>query len=101
MTWIGKGAENWFLPKKAFLTVQSYRLFRRQLKTRSATPENNFAKMESSKKMRVALGLVIIAALGFSRVSKMPETRTVDMLFLVGGGMCIGALITLLLQKSR
>ena len=57
--------------------------------------------MEISKKTRVVLGLVIIAALSFSRISQMPNVRAVDMLFLIAGGACIGALISTLVQKNR
>ncbi len=57
--------------------------------------------MEFSKKTRVLLGLVILSGLSFSRVAQMPGIRTVDMLLLVSGGACLGALITLLVQRNR
>jgi hypothetical protein len=57
--------------------------------------------MEFSKKTRVLLGLVILAGLSFSRIAKMPDVRTVDMLYLLSGGACLGALVTLLVQRNR
>lgn len=57
--------------------------------------------MEFSKKTRVAFGLFILAALSFSRVAQMPDIRTVDMLFLLSGGACLGALVTLMVQRNK
>lgn len=55
--------------------------------------------MDISKKTRVILGLITIGALSFSRVSGLSNIRSVDVLMLLVGGACIGAMITLLLQK--
>lgn len=58
--------------------------------------------MEKSKK-RVAIALVILTAIifgGFSRVAHASNIRTVDMLLLIAGGACIGALVSLLVRRS-
>lgn len=57
--------------------------------------------MEISKKTRVALGLFIIGALSFSRVSGLADIRSVDALMLVVGGASLGALIALLILKKN
>ena len=57
--------------------------------------------MEISKKTRVALGLFIIGALSFSRVSGLADIRSVDALMLVVGGASLGALIALLTLKKN
>ena len=59
--------------------------------------------MERSKK-QVAIALVLLTAIifgSFSRIAHTENIRSVDMLMLIAGGMCIGALISTLVQKSR
>ena len=59
--------------------------------------------MEKSKK-RTAIALVILTSIifgSFSRIAHIENIRTVDMLFLIAGGICIGALVSTVVQKSR
>lgn len=59
--------------------------------------------MENSKK-RIAITLVVLTTVifgSFSRVAQASNIRTVDMLLLIAGGICIGALVSMLVQRSK
>lgn len=59
--------------------------------------------MEKSKK-QLAITLVLLTTIifaSFSRIAHTENIRTVDMLMLIAGGICIGALVSTLVQKSR
>ncbi len=57
--------------------------------------------MEKSKKRLVAVLIILVAVfLGpFSRAAG--NVRPVDALMLIAGGMCLGALLSVLLQKRN